>query len=101
AFADARDGTNGGLRGVLDVIADGLKAQSIAHYATDQFDSRVAPVDFEAKVEIIRQFIQRFGNLLGDDIVSNRPERYASNYRELIEAYVSGMRQVSSHARRL
>jgi hypothetical protein len=101
AFVDARDGTNSGLRGVLDALADGIKDQSIRHYATDQFDSRVSPHDFEAKVMIIRDFIARFGAQLGDAIQRNRPERYAQDYRELIEAYVEDLRQTSSIFRRL
>lgn len=101
AFADARDGTNGGLRSIIDAIADGLKGESVDRYARDQFDSRVAPHDFEAKVEIIRQFIARFGPQLGDAIQRNRPERYAQDYRQLIEAYADGLRQTSSIFRRL
>jgi len=101
AFADARDGTNSGLRGVIDALADGIKADSIRYYATEQFDSRVAPHDYEAKVEIIRQFVARFGAQLGDAIQRNRPERYAQDYRQLIEAYVEGLRQTSSIFRRL
>jgi len=101
AFADARDGTNSGLRGVLDVQADGIKADSVRHYATAQFDSRVAPNDFEAKVEIIRQFIVRFGAQLGSSVHANRPERYAHDYRPLIESYIQGLQATSSIFRRL
>lgn len=101
AFNDARDGTNGALRSILDTIADGLKARSVSRYVTEQFDSRVAPNDYEAKVEIIRQFIERFGAQLGNTIQRNRPERYAQDYRALIEAYVEGLRQTSSIFRRL
>jgi len=101
AFADAREGTNGGMRGVVDAMAEGLKAQSVTRYAADVFDSRVAPNDFEAKVDIIRQFIARFGHQLGDSIQHDRPERYANDYRTLIEAFVDGLRQTSSIFRRL
>lgn len=101
ALADATEGTNGGLRVVLDTIAEGIKAESVQHYAQEQFDSRVAPNDFEAKVDIIRQFIARFGHQLGDTIQRNRPERYAQDYRTLIEAFVDGLRQTSSIFRRL
>ena len=101
AFADARDGTNSGLRGVIDTLADGMKADSMRYYATDQFDSIVAPNDFDAKVDLIREFIARCGAQLGDAIQRNRPERYAQDYRQLIEAYVDGLRQTSSIFRRL
>ena len=56
AFNDACDGTNGGLRAVLDAIADGLKAEVIERYITDVFDRYVAPNSWESKVDIIRQF---------------------------------------------
>lgn len=101
AFADAMEGTNGGLRAVLDSISEGLKAESVQFYVQNQFDSRVAPNCFEAKVEIIRQFIERFGAQLGDTIQRNRPERYAQNYQDLIRAYVAGLQQTSSIFRRL
>lgn len=101
AFIDARDGTNGGLRTVCDTIADALKQQSVMRYVTEQFDSRVAPHDFEAKTEIIRQFVAQFGAQLGDAIQRGRPERYAQDYRQLIQAYVSGLQHTSAAFRRL
>jgi hypothetical protein len=73
----------------------------VRHYATAQFDSRVAPNDFEAKVEIIRQFIVRFGAQLGSSVHANRPERYAHDYRPLIESYIQGLQATSSIFRRL
>jgi len=101
AFNDAHDGTNGGLRVILDTIADGLKAESIERYARDVFDRHVAPNSWEDKVEIIRQFIARCGLELSSSIQRDQPERYAQNYRDLIEAYVQGLRQTSSVFRRL
>jgi hypothetical protein len=101
AFNDAHDGTNGGLRTQLDVLADALKAESVARYTRDVFDRHVAPNRWEDKVEIIRQFIARFGALLGNAIRADQPERYAQNYEELIRAYVRALQQTSSVFRRL
>jgi len=101
AYNNAHDGTDGGLRVVLDIIAEGLKAESVERYARDQFDSRIPPNNFEAKVEIIRQFIAHFGAQLSDSIQADRPERYAQNYQELIQAYVAGLQETSSIFRRL
>ena len=100
AFADARDGTASGVFGVINALADGIKADSIRYYATEQFDSRVPP-DFDAKVDLIREFIARCGAQLGDAIQRNRPERYAEDYRQLIEAYVAGLQQTSAVFRRI
>ena len=100
AFNDAHDGTNGGLRIVLDRIAEQLKADSVERYTRDVFDRYVAPNSWEQKVDIIRQLIARFGHLLSSSIRADQPERYAANYEELIRAYVESLRKTSSVFRR-
>ena len=101
AFNDASDGTNGGLRVVLDTIAEGLKAESVKRYMREVFDRNVAPNSWEDKVEIIRQFIRRCGMDLSASIRADQPERYAQNYNELITSYVEALQRTSSVFRRL
>lgn len=100
AFNDAQDGTNGGLRVVLDRIAEALKTESVERYIRDAFDRYVAPNSWEQKVDIMRQFISRFGHLLSSSIRANQPERYAHNYEELIRSYVDSLKRTSSIFRR-
>lgn len=100
AFNDAHDGTNGGVRGVLDIIADHLKTESVDNYIRDAFDRYVTPNSWEKKVDIMRQFISRCGDMLGSSINRNQPERYAREYDELIRAYVDSMKRTSSIFRR-
>ena len=101
AFNDAHDGTNGGLRVVLDTIAEGLKAESVERYIRDAFDRHVAPNSWEQKVEIIRQFIAHCGAFLSSDIRTHQPERYARDYQDLIRSYISALQRTSSIFRRL
>lgn len=101
AYNDAHDGTNGGMRVVLDTIAEGLKAESVERYTRDAFDRYVSPNSWEQKVEIIRQFITRCGVNLGSSIRPDQPERYAQNYQELIRSYVMALQQTSRIFRRL
>jgi len=101
AFNDAFDGTNGGMRVVLDNIAEGLKADSVERYTRDAFDRHVAPNSWEDKVEIIRQFMAYCGPLLSASVSTGQPERYAHNFQELIRAYVEGLQRTSSVFRRL
>jgi hypothetical protein len=101
AYNDAHDGTNGGMRVVLDTIAEGLKAESVERYIRDVFDRYVAPNSWEQKVGIIRQFIHRCGANLGSSIRPDQPERYAHNYSELIRSYVAALQQTSRIFRRL
>ena len=101
AYNDAHDGTNGGLRAVLDIIAEGLKAQSVERYIKDAFDRYVTPNSWRLKVDIIRQFISYCGSYLSSAIHAHQPERYAQNYQELIRSYVDALQRTSSIFRRL
>lgn len=101
AYNDAHDGTNGGLRAILDIIADALKSESIERYMLDAFDRYVAPNSWHQKVEIIRQFISRCGPYLSNAIHAENPERYAQNYKELINSYLMALKNTSGIFRRL
>lgn len=100
AFDDAHDGTNGGLRGILDIIADSLKNMATTHYMRGVFDRYIAPNDFDAKVSILRQLFARLDPSLLASIDISRPERYAQNYQDVIHAYVSAIQHASSVLRR-
>ena len=101
AFRDCTDGLNGGLRIVLDRIAEGMKYQHSEQYVTSVFDRYVQPHDWDMKVEIIRQFINVYGTYLTSDIQKDQPERYATNYRTLIRSYMDGRKKMDSEIRRL
>ncbi len=101
AFNDASDGTNGGVRAILDILADGLKAESVKQYTREVFDRTVAPNSWEDKVEIIRQFIDRCGVDLSTSVRADQPERYAQGYNDLVTAYVEGLQRTSSVFRRM
>jgi hypothetical protein len=100
AYNDAHDGTNGGLRVVIDKLAEQLKTEAVEWYIRDVFDKYVDPSSWEQKVEIIRQFLNRYGHLLSSTIRVDQPERYAQSYEELIRAYVESLKQTSSVFRR-
>ena len=101
AFNDASDGTNGGMRAVLDIICEGIKTEAIERYVQSAFDSHVSPNSWDQKVEMISQFISYNGNVLSSSIVASQPERYAHDYSELIRSYTEGLKQTSAMFRRL
>lgn len=101
AYNDAHDGTNGGVRHLLDVITDALKAEAVERYVTECFDENVQKNSFEQQVEIIEAFIAQCGPHLRSEMQSCQPERYARNYEELIRAYVEALKSTSSVFRRL
>ena len=89
------------MRAILDIIAEGLKAEAVEHYVRVAFDRHVAPNSWEQKGDMIRQVISYCGNVLSTSIVASQPERYAHDYSELIRAYVEGLKQTSAMFRRL
>ena len=96
AFNDARDGTNGGLRAILDTILDGIKVEVIERYMTEVFDRYVAPNSWEQKVDMIRQFMAYCGDMLSSSVVASQPQRYAHDYSGLIRSYIDGLQKTSS-----
>jgi hypothetical protein len=100
AYNNAHDGTNGGLRIILDKIAEQLKAESVERYVRDAFDRLVDPTSWEQKLKIIRQFLDRYGNMLSSTIRTDQPERYAQSYEELIRAFMESLKRTSSVFRR-
>ena len=81
-YDDAKTGNNGGMRYILDVIMEHLKAEAIEHHIRDVIDRYIAPSNFDEQVEIIRQIIARFGS--SKHLDPSYPERYAKDYEALI-----------------
>ena len=101
AYNDAHDGTNNGMRSVLDVIADGLKNESIARHVRDVFDRYVSPNSWSQKVQIIRELIDHCGDFLSSSIRSNPAEQFAHAYQECIRTYTDALQTTSNLFRRL
>jgi len=101
AYNDAHDGTNNGMRSVLDVIADGLKNESIERHVRDVFDRYVSPNSWSQKVQIIRELIDHCGDFLSSSIRSNPAEQFAHAYQECIRTYTDALQTTSNLFRRL
>ena len=101
AFNNAYDGTNGGMRAILDLLAEGIKAEAVENFIREMFDRHVAPNSWEDKVQIVSEFIHRCGGLIASSIQADQPERYAQNYNDLIRSYVDALQQTSSMFRSL
>lgn len=99
AFRNAQQGLDGGLRRVLDAIADEIKAEDEEDYMDEVFAKYVKRHTYEKRVEIIRQFIDHCDALLGEEIERSRPEAYADNYKDLIRSYLHTARGISQKFR--
>lgn len=99
AYYDGKNGTNGGMRAILDLIMEQLKEEAVERHIRDVIDRYVAPSDFEEQVSIVREIIARMG-YRPSYIDARRPERYARNYEELIRGLVESVNSQSMKFRR-
>lgn len=99
-YLDAHHGTNGGLRYILDLVADHFKGAETEDYIRGVFLQNVNPTSWLDKVEIVRQFIARCGRDLSSYMDVTKPEAYASDYRELIRSYARAISHASSRIRK-
>lgn len=99
AYSDGKNGTNGGMRKILDIIMESLKEDAVERHFRDVIDRHIAPSRWEEQVEIIKELFKRIPN--SQHINKDQPERYARNYEELIRAMVDELRTQSTIFRRL
>ncbi|MGA2497748.1 MAG: hypothetical protein ABSH20_08405 [Tepidisphaeraceae bacterium] len=100
AFQDAKDGRNGGLRGILDAMAETLKMEAMQQYMREVLDRHAEPDNWAQKVELVRQLLKLCGAQIDPTIQANEPERYAHDYARLIATYIELMRKAASTFRR-
>jgi len=100
-FRDAIAGSNGGMRQILDHLANAFRQKCIENYITDAFDSYIAPCSIDESTEIMRQFLLAYQHILPSHIDVNRPEYYASNYKEYIGLFAQSMASIASEFRKI
>jgi hypothetical protein len=99
ALAEARDGTHGGMRSILDILTEELKTEEQGKEVLRAFQA-LDPTDWAAKVAFIGAFLKRHAADLGAEIASAPPERYANQYELIVRTYVGSMDRVKELLRR-
>ena len=100
AANDAMEGTNNGVRGQLDLIANWFKEEGTRRYIRHVFDQFVTPNSWSEKVQIMTELLSHLGAYLSSSIDVNDPARYAANYHDLIEALREALGRVGRDFRR-
>jgi hypothetical protein len=88
AFAEARNGINGGLKFVLDMMAIQFNKNEKEKRVQAVFKLAIDPLDHEGKRNLINGLLKRFGNLIPSEISSLPPERFVEHYEILVKQYV-------------
>lgn len=81
---DAIEGTNGGLRGILDQMADAIKAEQVECYISCVIHKHVDPTSRDDHTEIVRQLFDHYRCFLPDWVNPDEPGIYAVHYEKLI-----------------
>ena len=100
AYNDAFSKRNGGIRRQIDLMADHLREEGTRRYVQGVFDRYVAPNSWPEKVTIIREFMAEMSHVLGKSVDPSTPERYASDFQLLIQAFAKGIDGPKRMARR-
>lgn len=103
AFYDVHNGLAGGLRGVLDQISEGLKAEAVDRYVRAVLDRHVRPYSMEDKISITSQILAEVDPLaaLTPATSGSRsdPLDYATAYERIVRAVLRSAQQVDSAVR--
>ena len=100
-FSNARTGVQSGIRQVLDMIAQYFIIRATQNYIEQVFSNYVRKEDYEDRVTIITEFLQRYGPLIGSDIDLKHPQRYANDLEKLITDVVNAINERAKDYRRL
>ena len=96
ALAEAKTATRGGMRIILDTMADYFKREEQEMYINLVFKTAVSPDDFNAKVKIVRNILDHLKNKLPQEITSKPPEQLVKHFEIIIKAYVDSLEQVNT-----
>lgn len=101
ALAEARDGINGGLRLVLDMMTDQLKREEQEKHVNCLLKSAMDPMDWDTKVALMDELMLRLKQVLPPKIASQPPERFAGQYEIIVKAYVDSINEMNLVFRKL
>ena len=88
ALTEAKEGTRGGLRYILDMMTEYLKEEAKGKHILKTLKENIDPLDFSTKAILIAGIMERLEGHLPEEITSQPPEKYVADYEEIIKAYV-------------
>ena len=101
AYHSGRTGKAGGMRGVLNAVANGMRQQQEEHYLEHIFYTLIDPMDYDTIVEVMRQYLDRFGGYLSPAERARSPHDLARNYDSIIKAHARAMGTIRGMMKRV
>lgn len=100
AMDEARNGINGGLRLIFDIMTDQLKKEEQEKYVNFVLKNALDPLDWESKVAFIEKLLKKLENIL-PEATRAEPERFAGHYEKIVTAYVNSINHLNTLFRSL
>jgi hypothetical protein len=98
---DAKLGTNGGLRIILDTFTEHLKETARQKHIMGIFREAIDPLDHTTKTALIQLFKDRFHDILPTEIHNQSSDEIAENIESVIQAFFEARTELSNTFRRL
>jgi hypothetical protein len=96
ALAESRHAVNGGIRYVLDVIADQFKREECEKYIGYVLKQALDPQDRPSKVKLIETLMERLKPHLPPEITAQPAEQFANHVEQIVRAYAQSMDELTS-----
>jgi hypothetical protein len=94
ALVRGREGSEGGLRSVLDAMTERYKAERRAEYVEAFLETATQGMDHTERVRFARGAMERLGPMLPAELRSEPPERFARHVAEITRAYAGSMASI-------
>jgi len=92
AFKDAKKGN---MARVLDNLAGALENEERSHYVQHVMN-QIDPQDFDGHVELVKQYVGKYGQFLPKDMKKKSNEQLAHEYESLIDHHINVVDQAKS-----
>ncbi len=94
AEAEARQGTAGGTRLVLDLMTDQHKAKQQSLHVTRVLKEALDPLDWNARVAFMTVLLERIGPFLPEELRAAPPRRFVRQLEPIVRTYVRSVDRV-------
>jgi hypothetical protein len=91
AFANARNGTQGGMPSVLNALTEHYKAERQTAYVKRVFKDAINAMDWDERVSFVRAAMKRLAPFLPSELRNESPERFVKQYEAIVLAYVKSL----------
>jgi hypothetical protein len=101
ALSEGKFGTTGGMRLVFDTMTEHLIQEGKGKYITWVFKATIDPLDWDAKVSLMKVFMERIGPDLPAELRDLPAEKLAEHWEVILQRYAESREKLTDLFKRL